>query len=226
MLTKRTTIAASTTVVTVAAAAVTALMLTGTAADAARLLTGADIRNGSLSGRDITNGSVSGQDITNGTLKGKDIKNGSVAGKDIKDGSLGLKDLDSSTRAQITSPAGGGFAGAYYSVAFYNAGITESGAIASVSCKSTGDTAVSGGVQVTGIEPGANARNTPVSSSFPGRMDWSTFTPIPGRLDGWIIQFGGNAGAVPDKDPEKVKVWALCVPGLDIPIEQTYTEAP
>ena len=33
--------------------------------------------------------------------------------------------------------------------------------------------AISGGVQVLGLEEGANDRNTPVSSSFPGRMDWA-----------------------------------------------------
>jgi hypothetical protein len=38
------------------------------------------------------------------------------------------------------------------------------------------------------------------------------------------VQFGGNAGAVSDKAPEKVKVWALCVPGMDIPVEQTFTK--
>ena len=70
----------------------------------------------------------------------------------------------------------------------------------------------------------ANDRNTPVSSSFPGRMDWSTNTPKVGRLDGWIVQFGGNAGDVSDKSPEKVVVWALCVPKTDIPVKQTYSE--
>ena len=84
--------------------------------------------------------------------------------------------------------------------------------------------AISGGVQVLGLDAGANSRNTPVSSSFPGRMDWNTNTPKPGRLDGWIVQFGGNAGATSDKDPEKVKVWALCVPGASIPVNQTFQQ--
>ena len=44
-------------------------------------------------------------------------------------------------------------------------------------------------------------------------MDWNTNAPKPSRLDGWIVQFGGNAGTTSDKDPEKVKIWALCVPG-------------
>ena len=59
---------------------------------------------------------------------------------------------------------------------------------------------ISGGVQVLGIGgnqgeiDAANSRITPlVSSSFPGRMDWTTNSPKPNRLDGWIVQFGGNA---------------------------------
>jgi hypothetical protein len=58
-------------------------------------------------------------------------------------------------------------------------------------------------------------------------MDWSLATPAPkpNRLDGWIVQFGGNAGATADKAPEKVKVWALCVPSTTIPVEVTYTQS-
>ena len=89
---------------------------------------------------------------------------------------------------------------------------------------STAFTAIAGGVQVTGLDAGANARNTPVSSSFPGRMDWNTNTPRADRLDGWIVQFGGNAGAASDKAPEKVKVWALCVPNTNIPVHQTFSQ--
>ena len=116
-------------------------------------------------------------------------------------------------------------AGAYYSVAFYDVGDTNAGAIATVACKSVTDTAISGGVQVLGLDADANGRNTPVSSSFPGRMDWSTNTPRPNRLDGWIVQFGGNAGTTSDKDPAKTKIWALCVPGLNVPVVPTYTQS-
>ena len=122
-------------------------------------------------------------------------------------------------------------AGAYYATAFYDAGDTNAGAIATVACKQQSDTAISGGVQVLGIGGtpdeinAANNRNTPVSSSFPGRMDWAANTPKANRLDGWIIQFGGNAGAQSDKAPEKVKVWALCVPGMTVPVVQTYKQS-
>ena len=116
--------------------------------------------------------------------------------------------------------------GAFYATAFYNAGNTNAGAIASVACDAakTDYVAISGGVQVLGLDEGANSRNTPVSSSFPGRMDWTTNAPRPGRLDGWIVQFGGNAGAISDKAPEKINVWALCVPGASIPVNQTFQQ--
>jgi hypothetical protein len=57
-------------------------------------------------------------------------------------------------------------------------------------------------------------------------MDWNTNAPKQGRLDGWIVQFGGNAGATSDKDPQKIKVWALCVPGAaaSIPVNQTFQQ--
>ena len=119
-----------------------------------------------------------------------------------------------------------GLEGAFYAVAYYNAGNTNAGAIATVACStdSTDYVAVAGGVQTLGLDENANNRNTPVSSSFPGRMDWSKNAPFESRLDGWIVQFGGNAGAVSDKNPEKTKVWALCVPGAEIPVTQTFSQ--
>jgi hypothetical protein len=107
-------------------------------------------------------------------------------------------------------------AGAYYSVAHYDVGDTNGGAIATVACNQPTDTAISGGVSVDDY-----TKAVPVGQSFPGRMDWSTNTPKPGRLDGWIVQFASQTGAT----PEKVKVWALCVPGLNVPVDQTYTES-
>jgi len=158
-----------------------------------------------------------------------DIENGSIRSVDIKDGQVRTKDLSDSTIANLQGKHGkdgkDGLSDAYYAVAFYNAGDTNAGAIATVACKSTTDTALAGGVQVLGLDADANSRNTPVSSSFPGRMDWSTNTPKADRTDGWIVQFGGNAGATSDKAPEKVKVWALCVPGVHVPVVETYTQA-
>jgi hypothetical protein len=106
--------------------------------------------------------------------------------------------------------------GAYYSVAYYDVGNTNGGAIATVACKAQTDTAISGGVSTDNY-----LKTVPVGQSFPGRMDWSTNTPKAGRLDGWIVQFASQTGAA----PEKVKVWALCVPNLNVPVNQTYTQS-
>jgi hypothetical protein len=115
-----------------------------------------------------------------------------------------------------------GLGGAFYSVAYYDKGDTNGGAIATVSCDaddeaSQGYIAISGGVQTIGV-----GDNTPVASSFPGRMEWSTNTPKPERLDGWIVQFAGGPGQV----PHKVKVWALCIKKTtDVPVKQTYLQS-
>lgn len=145
-------------------------------------------------------------------------------GEDGAPGAVGPKGEDG-----VQGPAGtkgdSGLTGAYYAVGYYDKGDTNAGAIATVACKVETDTAISGGAQVLGLDATANSRNTPVSSSFPGRMDWTTNKPKADRLDGWIVQFGGNAGAASDKAPEKVKVWALCVSGLTLPVEQTYLQS-
>jgi len=106
--------------------------------------------------------------------------------------------------------------GAYYSVAYYNVGDTNGGALATVACKAQTDTAISGGVSTDDY-----LKTVPVGQSFPGRMDWDTNTPKADRLDGWIVQFATQNGSA----PEKVKVWALCVPGLHVPVSQTYTQS-
>jgi collagen triple helix repeat protein len=106
--------------------------------------------------------------------------------------------------------------GAYYSVAYYDKGDTNGGALATVACKSQTDTAISGGVSTDSY-----LKTVPVGQSFPGRMDWSTNTPKADRLDGWVVQFASQNGSA----PERVKVWALCVPGLKVSVDQTYTQS-
>ena len=105
-------------------------------------------------------------------------------------------------------------------MARYNAGDTNAGAIATVACKAETDTAISGGVRV--IDP---TRNTPVSSSFAGRMNWDDELAQDNRLDGWIVQFGGNAGPVADKAPLRVDVFATCVPNLHVEQVETYKQS-
>lgn len=125
-----------------------------------------------------------------------------------------------------TGPAGpDGLDGAYYSVAKYDVGDTNGGAVATVACKATTDVAISGGVQTLALGTNGLAGNVPVSSSFPGRMDWDTNTPIAGRLDGWIVQFGGNSSSTSLGDPHYVDIYALCVPGADIPVDTTFAES-
>jgi hypothetical protein len=156
----------------------------------------------------------------------------------IKDGSIALSDLSPAARKALQGQTGATGAtgahgpagaqgpkgdkgdsylhGAYYSVAYYDKGDTNGGALATVACKAQTDTAISGGVSTDNY-----LKTVPVGQSFPGRMDWSTNTPKPGRLDGWIVQFATQNGSA----PEKVKVWALCVPGLAVPVSQTYTQS-
>jgi hypothetical protein len=172
---------------------------------------------------------IHGDDIAKQTITSANLAKDSVGRSELKpgvvhDGARGPRGMQGPRGPQ--GPKGeSGLKGAYYSVAFYDVGDTNAGAIATVACKAETDVAISGGVQVLGLDDAANSRNTPVSSSFPGRMDWSTNKPRADRLDGWIVQFGGNAGASSDKSPEKTKIWALCVPGTDIPVEQTYTQS-
>ena len=146
-----------------------------------------------------------------------------IANSDVrKPGVVKEPALDAALQAKVNGPD---LTGAYYAVGYYDVGDTNAGAIATVACKVATDTAISGGTQVTGLDAGANSRNTPVSSSFPGRMNWTTNAPIADRLDGWIVQFGGNAGTVSDKAPEKVKIWALCVPGVTLPVVETFVQS-
>lgn len=207
-------------------------VITGQGANAARLLTGHDIKNGSISHADL-NKSINrqlkakakpgvrgaqglpgpaGKDGLNGT----DGKNG-VDGQDGTNGTNGTdgKDGVDGQDGAVGPKGDSGLEGAYYSLAKYNVGDTNAGAIATVACSNVTDVAVSGGVQMIGL----GGHNSAVGSSFPGRMDWSTNTPKPGRLDGWIVQFDADAA------PEKVTLWALCVPGAVIPTVETFNQA-
>lgn len=56
----------------------------------------------------------------------------------------------------------------------------------------------------------SNDETIAVSDSFPGRMDWTTNTPKPNRLDGWVVRWDDAA-----KSTQKVNVWAVCVKRSD-----------
>jgi Collagen triple helix repeat (20 copies) len=220
----------------VAAAAVGLLVGVPTAGAAGvDLITGKDVKDGSIHMKDLTKGTQMALKQVKISKQGTPGRMGpqGPAGHAGPKGETGAPGKDST----VAGPQGekgekgekglSGLEGAFYAVAKYNAGNTNAGAIATVACDSdttkTDYTAIAGGVQTVGTNA-TNAYNTPVASSFPGRMDWSTNKPRDNRLDGWIVQFGGNAGATSDKNPEKVNVWALCVPRTDIPVNVTFQQ--
>lgn len=210
-------------------------------------ITAKDIRNGSLGGGEFKDGSVGLRVLTAAAEKALRGATGATGpqgapGADGADGADGAKGATGATGPQGEAGADGangatgapglkgdtgakgdkgdkgdnGLAGAYYAQAAYNVGDTNQGAVATVACEDSADTAISGGVQTLGLEGGHPAA---VASSFPGRMDWSTNTPKPGRLDGWIVQFDASVA------PMKTTIWALCVPNATIPVVQTFSQA-
>lgn len=220
--------------------ALVALSVGGIAtAGASKFIDGNTIKPGTITSHQIKDGSVRLKSLSSGTQAilakvGKPGQSGGngTNGSNGKDGTTGSTGPKGDTGATGVTGAQGAkgdrgdagargsagdsyLSGAYYSVAYYDSGDTNGGAIATVACRAQTDTAISGGVSVD--DP---SKNVPVGQSFPGRMDWSANAPMAGRLDGWIVQFASSSSA-----PEKVKVWALCVPGLNVPVDQTYTES-
>ena len=103
-----------------------------------------------------------------------------------------------------------GLAGAVYRVENYENG---GGGDATVACAdneadSQKYTAIAGGVQAGHV--GTN--DFAVAASFPGRMNWDTNEPKANRLDGWIVLGNGV-------HTDNLKIWALCVPNTDIPVQ-------
>lgn len=60
-----------------------ALIVAGSSAAYAIVITGADIKDGSVTSADIKNGSLTGTDVKDGYLTGTDIKTGSIASTDL-----------------------------------------------------------------------------------------------------------------------------------------------
>jgi hypothetical protein len=161
---------------------------------------------------------------------------GAVAGSlvtshDIKDGTIKSKDLTSNLEEKIATHAADGkngvngkdaTFGAVYRVAVYDTGGTSSATVAcaDTEVESQKFTAIAGGVQgsVSNSHPGGGTESSSsflVSSSFPGRMDWTTGEPKPGRLDGWVVFSNGQ-------NTSTLQVWALCVPTTSIAKQVTH----
>ncbi len=160
---------------------------------------------------------ITANGLATGAANHRVIANGSVHQGDLAPGVKGLLHRVGAKGDPGSNGTDGknGVFGAYYAVAYYDLGDTNAGAIATVACSSESDVAISGGVQTIG----AGGTSAAVGDSFPGRMDWSTNTPRANRLDGWIVQFDANHA------PLKEKIWALCLPGQDVPVVNTYTES-
>lgn len=197
--------------------------MSGSAVAATTLLVHTNnIANGAVTGRKIANGAV-GMNKLARTLQAALAKSGeprgTISGPQGPQGATGAQGPAGATGPQGPGGSQGatGFEGAFFSREAYT-GPVGVGSIATAACDPT-DTAnsqkyvaISGGVQDTDDNSDMTTNNdqVEVAASFPGRLDWSTNTPLPKRLDGWIVQFGHAGG----QDTNLV-VWALCVPVRD-----------
>jgi hypothetical protein len=129
----------------------------------------------------------------------------------IADGSVHSADLTPGLLGKITEGRKDGLAGAVFRVENYENGGAGDATVACADDEAVSQkyTAIAGGVQAG--HTGANTFS--VTASFPGRMDWDTGKPKPNRLDGWIVLANGV-------HTDTLKVWALCVPTTDIPVDQ------
>ena len=158
--------------------------------------------------------------VAGNLINSHDIQNGTIRSVDIQDGSVRLNDMTGWVQNHLDQrgprgPQGeqgpSGLEGAIYRVENYTNG---GGGDATVACandetESQKYTAIAGGVGAG--HTGSN--DFSVTASFPGRMNWDTGKPKPGRLDGWIVLGNGQY-------TDNLKVWALCVPTTDIPVQQ------
>ena len=195
----------------VAGAATLALLGGVGGATATGLITGAQIKDQSIRSIDIASGGVGSSEIRNGSVypsdlnpstrtaltgqtgapgaKGADGTNG-VNGKDGTNGTNGTdgKDGDDGTN---------GVSG--YEVRTWDYDQVSGGGIATMTCP-VGKVALGGGYWFK--DDASMTDGLAVVRSMPGRMDWSTNTPIEGDNRGWIVQ--------PNK-PENVNPGALTV---------------
>ncbi len=187
------------------AVALTLLITTGAFA-ANKMLTGANIKNGSIGVVDLSKSAKA-------ALKGQPGEKGATGDKG-ETGATGLQGPAGAAGATGAAGAQGpkgqdGVSG--YEVRTWryskDASNTDmgagyvgvgSGAIATVAC-SPGKVAIGGGYRFTGGSDGFNSPalsdGSGVVASFPGRMDWDTNTVKPNDNSGWIVQVNRNVNA-------------------------------
>jgi|1186.fasta_scaffold58618_2 hypothetical protein len=148
-----------------------------------------------------------------------------ITSQDIKDGAVHKVDLSEGVNRTLLRAQQPATTGTVYRVAHYANGAGGT-AVATVACadtdaKSQKYVAIAGGVQVIDADGDATFGNdnaVPVADSFPGRMDWDTNSPKPGRLDGWVVRWGDDTKSMP-----QVNVWAVCMRASDDVQVQTNT---
>jgi len=172
--------------------ATAAILVIGGTATAASQITARQLGTGSVTHRVIQNGAVHNSDLT-GRLSAKIQKHGEQGPRGPKGDSY----LD----------------GAIYRVEQYNNGGGGSATVACADDEATSQkyTAIAGGVEGSTVAS-QSSTGFAVSSSFPGRMNWDTGAPKSDRLDGWIVLGNGQYTST-------LRVWALCVPNVDIPVQ-------
>lgn len=204
--------------VVLAAASVLAVSA-GSGAVAGSLLTGADIKDRSIEAQDLAADSVNGGKITEKAVKldhlSKEVSRKlTEAGADGATGPAGPAGPkgDAGPQGPMGEAGTDGLLGAKYRTLTYLNGGTGSATVACAdnAAESQQYTAIAGGVQSGTTFTQADGFT--MTSSFPGRMDWSTGTPLPDRLDGWIVLGNGEY-------TETLTVWALCVPNTTIEVD-------
>jgi hypothetical protein len=208
-----------------------------TGAVAAKMIDGNRLKDGSVSGAKLERNAVDSRELAGNSVGRNHIKPGVLddlageAGQPGPQGPAGEQGPTGPAGAPGAPGANGadGMTGLEYRTYDYIVGGPRpghegeaagyagagDGAIATVACSSESKRAIAGGVQFSGLHGGSlvtDGQDSVTESwttvdSFPGRMDWGTFTTKPDRYDGWIVRLNSTENA-PSTD---VTVWAICV---------------
>jgi hypothetical protein len=139
---------------------------------------------------------------------------GLIGHNDIKPGAVHRDTLSQSINTTLGNSAIN-LRGSILRIENYENGGTGSATVACANddAKSQKYIAISGGVLTGNLSDDQGTDKFGVLKQGPGRMNWDTNTPKPGRLDGWIV--AGNTINTTD-----LRVWALCVPRTSIKVQQ------